>query len=208
MENIGERIKFERKRLELTQDELGEKLGVKKSSIAKYENGSIENIKRSTIEKMSKIFNCSPAYLMGWTDNISLLPQSKEIFVDIDVLGSVPAGVPMEAIEDVIGTVQIPSDWVKYGQEYRALKVHGDSMYPFFLDGDVVILKITPECESGQVAVVYVNDYEATLKKFIKNNDGTVTLRALNPEFQSKTYDPTKVSIKIFGVVVKLERDI
>lgn len=54
-----------------TQEELGEKLGLQKSAIAKYENGRVANIKRSIIANMALILECSPAYLMGWDDNIT-----------------------------------------------------------------------------------------------------------------------------------------
>ena len=66
--DFGERIKQLRKDKGLTQEELANMLGLKDSAIAKYENGRVENIKRSTIAKMAEIFECSPAYLMGWKE--------------------------------------------------------------------------------------------------------------------------------------------
>lgn len=66
---MGKRIKELRIKKELIQEELANKLGLKKSAIAKYENGRVENIKRSTIQAMSDIFYVSPAYLMGWVDD-------------------------------------------------------------------------------------------------------------------------------------------
>lgn len=65
---MAKRIKERRILIGLTQEELGEKLGLQKSAIAKYENGRVENIKRSIIANMAKILECSPAYLMGWED--------------------------------------------------------------------------------------------------------------------------------------------
>ena len=63
---MADRIKERRLAMNLTQEELAEKLGLQKSAIAKYENGRVENIKRSVIAQMSNILECSPAYLMGW----------------------------------------------------------------------------------------------------------------------------------------------
>ena len=65
------RIKECRTRNGYTQDALAERLGLQKSAIAKYENGRVSNIKRSTIEEMALLFHCSPAYLMGWEDSNS-----------------------------------------------------------------------------------------------------------------------------------------
>lgn len=74
--NMSERIKEQRIRLGLTQEELGLKLGLQKSAIAKYENGRVENIKRSVIAKMAEVLECSPSYLMGWCDNLSGLEST------------------------------------------------------------------------------------------------------------------------------------
>lgn len=63
--NMGERIKEKRKELGLTQEELGKRVGLQKSAIAKYENGRVENMKRSMIEKMSEVLGCSPTWLIG-----------------------------------------------------------------------------------------------------------------------------------------------
>lgn len=63
---IGKRIKMLRNSVEMTQDELGEKLGVKKAAIQKYESGSIVNLKIETIKRLAEIFEVTPAYIMGW----------------------------------------------------------------------------------------------------------------------------------------------
>ncbi|WP_270390494.1 helix-turn-helix domain-containing protein [Blautia massiliensis (ex Durand et al. 2017)] len=65
---MAQRIKACRLQYNMTQEELASKLGLKKSAIAKYENGRVENIKRTTIEEMARIFNCNPSYLMGWDE--------------------------------------------------------------------------------------------------------------------------------------------
>lgn len=63
---MADRIKERRIAMDFTQEELAQKLGLQKSAIAKYEKGRVENIKRSIIEKMSELLDCSPAWLMGW----------------------------------------------------------------------------------------------------------------------------------------------
>lgn len=66
---MAERIKERRIAMGLTQEELASRLGLQKSAIAKYEKGRVENIKRSIIQRMSEILECSPCYLMGFTEN-------------------------------------------------------------------------------------------------------------------------------------------
>ena len=89
---MAKRIKERRIKYGLTQEELAEKLGLKKSAIAKYENGRVENIKRTTIEEMAKIFECNPSYLMGWAESdINKSSASKQpniSFVEEEMLSS------------------------------------------------------------------------------------------------------------------------
>lgn len=66
--DMGERIKSRRVEMGLTQEELAGRLGLQKSAIAKYENGRVENIKRSIIQKMAAVLDCSPCFLMGFDD--------------------------------------------------------------------------------------------------------------------------------------------
>ena len=65
---MAQRIKELRIKRGLSQEQLAELLGLQKSAIAKYENGRVINIKRSTIANMAEIFNCNPSYIMGWND--------------------------------------------------------------------------------------------------------------------------------------------
>ena len=62
--SMAQRIKEERIKKGMTQEQLADRLGIQKSAIAKYENGRIENIKRSTIVRMAAIFDCDPCYLL------------------------------------------------------------------------------------------------------------------------------------------------
>ncbi|MGV0031007.1 S24 family peptidase [Latilactobacillus curvatus] len=75
MEKMGERIKHLRLSNGFTQEELGNRIGLKRAAINKYEKGNVENMKRSTIEKLSSLFNVTPSYLMALDDNTSdILP--------------------------------------------------------------------------------------------------------------------------------------
>ncbi len=77
-ESTGEIIKKLRKDKHLTQEQLGEMIGVQKSAIAKYERGEIINLKRDTIEKLAKIFEVRPSYIMGLVDTPIML-NDKEV---------------------------------------------------------------------------------------------------------------------------------
>lgn len=129
----------------------------------------------------------------------------------IPVLGSIPAGIPIELIEDVIDYEDISEEMLKGGKEYFALKVKGTSMWPKYLDGDTIIVLKQDDCESGQDAIVMVNGNDGTFKRVIKKDNG-ITLEPINQqEYNSVSYsneDIEKLPIKILGVVKEIRRKI
>lgn len=121
---MGDRIRQMRIDAGMTQEELAEKLGLQKSAIAKYENGRVENIKRSTIQKMAELFDRTPSYVMGFTDTSDYnSDNSSAPIVRIPVLGYVAAGIPIEEIEDIVDWEEIPKDWLRGGKKYFALRI-------------------------------------------------------------------------------------
>lgn len=203
--HVGERIAHRRVELGLSQGDLAQRLGVSRSTVYRYENGDIEKLPVTLLEPIARALRTSPTYFLGWDE-----PDSTDDTdtVDIPIYGSVPAGVPVEAIEDIDGTVQIPADWLRGGKQYIALRVHGDSMYPRYLDGDIVIIRLTPEFVGGKDSVVYVNGYEATLKTVHTYTPGQITLQPVNPMYPTKHYGQGDEPVTCLGHVVELRRTI
>ena len=124
------------------------------------------------------------------------------------IYGSIPAGVPMECIEDIIDTEEIPADMLKGGKQYFGLKVKGNSMYPEYIDGDIIILEKIEDCESGQDCVVMVNGNSGTFKRVFKNENGII-LQPLNSEYQPMIYTNEQIEslpVKVIGKAVELRR--
>lgn len=195
-------LKQERLAHQLTQEELGQLVGLKKAAIYKYENGLLSNPKRSLIEKLAKIFNVSPAYLLGIDS-----PRTKGI--RIPILGRVVAGVPLEAIEDIEGYEEITPAMAAKG-EYFALRVKGNSMTPSLQEGDTVIVRKQDYIESGQTAIVLVNGDEATVKRVKYQEDGIFLIgdnpAVYPPHFYAKE-EIESLPVRIIGKVVESRRD-
>lgn len=160
----------------------------------------------------------TPEYLLFETDNPSVMMKNdsnvrgfsmERSVVQIKVYGTIPAGIPVEAVEDIIDTEEIPASWLSGDREYFALQVHGDSMYPQYLEGDVVIFLKTDTCETGDDCVVYVNGQDATLKRIKRYEDGSLSLCPLNTSYSPCTFTAKQVQelpIIIGGVAVELRR--
>lgn len=168
-------IKYYRKKLGLTQEELGNYVGVQKSAIAKYENGRIENLKRTTIEKLSELFGILPSELLGISATNNVMSNTT------NVIGVVPAGTPLEAIEDIIGEIEYPSRFAN--KQVFALQIKGDSMNKVLPDGCIGLFEKTSTLENGEIGAIMVNGDDATVKKFYRLTDSYVLEPvSFNPE--------------------------
>lgn len=202
------RIKELRQSKKLRQSDLATKLKVSQATLSNWESGRYEP-DFDTLRMMSDYFQVSVDYLLGreMTQNIS--PTSDALRVP--VLGVIQAGVPIDAIEDILDWEEVPSAWGSGGREYFGLRVRGDSMYPKYLDGDTVILRKERTCDSGDDCAVLVNGDAATLKQVILAEDGSLELRPVNPTYPPRTYSPAEIEslpVQILGVVVELRRKI
>ena len=124
------------------------------------------------------------------------------------VYGTIPAGIPMECIEDIMDTEEISADMLRGGKQYFGLRVKGNSMEPEYLEGDTLILEKVDDCESGDDCVVMVNGNDGTFKRVFKNENGII-LQPLNPSYSPMVYTNEQIEnlpIRILGVVVEFRR--
>jgi len=205
---IGERIKLRREELQMTQEELAQKLGYKsRSSINKIELGGNELTQRK-ITDIAHALQTTPSYIMGWLDDVATEePTPKRKGITIPVLGHVAAGIPIEMIEDIIDTEEIPEDMARHG-EFFALKIKGDSMTPSINNSDVVIVRQQEDAENGDIVIATVNGNDAVCKRLKKYSDG-ISLISLNPAYEPLYFNISEIQgtpVKIIGKVVELRR--
>ena len=182
MTKLQERMKERRIALNMTLLEVADKIGVKEATVQRYESGEIKNVKHETIVALAKLFQCSPQYLMGWSDQLNeakaplpdnLIPL-KKIF-HVPLIGRIACGDPILAEQNYEATVMLPE---KVKADF-ALRCQGDSMVDANIqDGDIVFIKESPIVDNGEIAAVVIGE-EATLKKVYIQND-TITLLPAN----------------------------
>lgn len=197
---FAETLKSLRKARGLTQKQLADLLYIDCSTVTKWETKK-SNPDFEKQQQLAELFGVSLDLLMG--------REKSSRNTNIPVLGSIPAGIPFEAIEDVIGEEEIPAEWTLGGKEFFALKIKGDSMYPEYRTGDIVIFKKQEDCESGDDCAVMVNGYDATFKRVEKLEGGGILLKPLNPNYPTSHYtdqDIVDLPIKILGIAWELRR--
>jgi len=160
---------------------------------------ALEVVKLPENASANDIFNSfTPSVIKGGLDK----PKSNSS--KVSVLGSIAAGTPIEAIQHEVDKVALPEDLQKNG-EYFGLKVKGDSMIEAGInDGDTVIIKKTSTADTGQIAVVLIDEQEATLKR-IRKKGNTIALEAANKNYDTKIYASNR--IKIQGRLISLYRN-
>lgn len=202
----GDKIKMLRIQHGMTQEELGAKIGVKKSAIYKYENGIVVNLKRSTIAKLASVLDVSPSWLMSMGDDSEPIPPGFEPvpeLVPVPVVGRIACGTPILAEQNIECEVCVPSRW----RASFALVCKGNSMEPKIHDGDLVAIRKQPEVENGEVAAVRIGE-EATLKRVFRH-ENMLELRAENPSFPSIILVGADMeTVMIEGKAVGLCRDL
>lgn len=201
MKSIGERIKEARKSAGLTQLELAKKTELSRSYIGDIEKDRY-NPSVSTLQLIATATNTPLEDLLPSTKTAS--PTGRG--VRIPVLGRVVAGIPIEAVEEILDYEEITPELAASG-EFFALKIRGHSMEPRMMEGDVVIVRRQDDVESGDIAIVLVNGNEATVKRVKKQEDG-ITLIATNTSVYEPHYYSNKeieeLPVRILGKVIEL----
>lgn len=201
---MGERIRAERLRCKLSQEDVARVIGSTKQAVYKYERSIVENIPPEKVERMAALFGVSPAYLSGWDEADEFQVAGKK-YVRIPVYGSVAAGYPIEAVTDIEDWEEIEADLAETG-DFAALRIRGDSMEPKISSGDVVIVRLQPTVETGDIAIVIINGDEATCKKIKRMPEG-IMLISTNPAYEPMFFSNREIEelpVRVWGKVVEL----
>lgn len=182
-----------------TQREVANKLGIHCTTYTKYETGASEP-SFDMLEKLAQLFDVSTDYLLGRSSS-----KAQSTGTLIPVLGDVAAGIPIEAVTDIVDYEEIDAAMARNG-EYFGLRINGDSMEPRMRKGDVVIVRKQETADTGDTVVVLVNGDSATVKKIKYGPDG-ITLISTNPSYDPMFYSAAEVEslpVRVIGRVVEL----
>ncbi len=208
---MGQKIYNLRVQKGLTLEELGDMVGVGKSTVRKWENGMIANMKRDKILKVSEALETTPAYLMGWEEEKKIITLDNVYQIELKkfpMLGEIACGKPTYASED-------RESYIMAGTDIKAdfcLKAKGDSMINArILDGDIVFIRKQDIVENGEIAAVVVNnDNEATLKRFFYYAEKSmVILKAENPAYSDLIFTNEELNnFHILGKAIAFQSDV
>ena len=189
-----------RKQCGYSQKDLASQLFVTQQAVGKWERGEATP-NPETVLKIAKILGITTDQLLGDTATPASTGGTW-----VPVLGDVAAGIPIEAVENIVDYEEIDSSMASTG-EFFGLRIKGSSMEPRIRDGDVVIVRRQEDAETSDTAVILVNGDSATVKRIKKDPDGSHWLLPNNPAYDPQHYSPAEIAtlpVRIIGKVVEL----
>lgn len=209
--DIGKLIHDRRIELKLTLEDVGNYVGVSKSTVKKWEDGFISNMKRDKIGQLAKILRLNPVSLITGDEltvesNIQSLDQSK--VYNIPVFESVSAGFGAYASDYIVDYMPIYVSNPADAKDMLCIKVKGDSMYPKIEDGDTVVVRKQSSVDSGSIAVVLIDNEEGFVKKVVYS-ENLIELISINPEYAPKRFEGENVlRVSVVGVVKQIIKEV
>lgn len=209
MSNLGNKkimadnITYYMNKHQKTRNEMCEALGVKYTTFTDWVKGnSYPRIDK--IELMANYFGISKADLVEKRDSS---PRENKKGLTVNVLGRVAAGIPIEAITDIVDQEEISEDLAKTG-EFFGLRIQGNSMEPDIHDGDTVIVKKQDDAESNEIVIALINGNDGVCKR-LKKYAESIALVSINPDYEPMYFNQDEIDntpVRIIGKVVELRR--
>jgi len=198
---VGKNIKKYRNLKNYSLEVLGEKVGLTKKTVQRYETGET----RIDMDRLAEIANAleinASRLLEGTEKFLGINDFSKMVFLPI--VGRISCGNGSLVYEEIEGYEPTPESWLNSGGEYFYLRAKGDSMKNARIqEGDLLLIRKQNDVDDGQIAAVLIND-EAVLKRVYKRN-GTLILQSENPDYPPIICDGKgDYNVKILGKLKK-----
>jgi len=222
--DIGKRMKERRKQLKMTADEIGEKLGVSRATIYRYEKGDIEKFPIESLEPLAEALQTTNEYLMGWEFERDILPIYKELtpqrqikvynfaekqldeqnnIINVDfakedsktiITNRRTAAGSALHVDDTDARKEVVSSALIPKGADELVEVVGKSMEPLIKDGQEVYMRYQPSVENGEIAIVRIENEGVTCKRVYADN-GTITLKSENEEYDDMHFDASQVVV-------------
>lgn len=212
---LGDTVKNYREVNNLSMDEFAKRCSLSKGYISMIENNINPRNNKPIAPTLPSITKIACGMGIELDELLKLIDGNQPITLPakrnhkkgftIKVLGRVAAGIPIEAVEDIIDTEEIAEELAKTG-EFFGLQIHGDSMEPRMCEGDVVIVRQQDDAESGDIVIAMINGDDATCKRLRKYRDG-IELISNNPSYEPMFFSNEEIAskpVKIIGRVIEL----
>ena len=205
--SVLDNVVFLLKQQNKKQKELTDYLGITKNAFTDWKSGRIKSYQKY-LPQIAEFFGVSTDELLGITPSYpgQTIPYNSKNIIKIPVYGFVAAGEGMFAESNILDYETAEISDTTPDRKYFYLKIHGDSMYPIFIEGDYILVQQQTSVDSGDFAVALVDDCEGVVKRVVYGDDW-IQLQSVNPMYPPRRFDgPDVQRIKIIGLVKSLKR--
>ena len=188
---------------------VAKELGFSSATCTQWKNGSVPS--SASLSKIADYFGVTTDYLLGNSPvrhgGMEIQSVNDDRYIPVPVIGVVAAGYQALADTDIIGYELVSADILNDGFEYAWLKVKGDSMYPLIMDSDLVLVRLQDEIDSGDLAVVIVDEEDGVIKR-VQYSTNKVTLISENSEkYPPRIFERNEINrLRIWGKAIDLKR--
>lgn len=233
MQAISRRIKERREELGFSFQQLADLTNMSKSTLQRYETGGIKNIPLDKLEILAKSLSTSPEWILGWERKITDMDKAvlnhypgfnpgKVYINELDSVSPIPtnnifmrplydsvaAGFNVLAQNTVVGYIPTQIMSPSEQEKYIWVNVIGDSMSPMIDDGSKILIKLQDSVDSGQIAVVLIDDEEAVVKRVVYGDD-YIELQSVNPYYPPRRFEGQDIPrIRVMGLVKEVSKSI
>lgn len=201
---VGDRIKTLRKEKGISVDTLAELIGKDRATVYRYESQDIEKMPTSVLEPLAKALGTTPAKLMGWESNTTILPRENVYMRPL--YDSVAAGFGVIADNTIVAYIPTYISNPLEQELYIWINVQGDSMSPLIDNGSKILIKKQDSVDSGQIAVVLI-DGEDTVVKRVNYGKDWIELISVNPYYPPRRFEKADVQrIRVLGLVKEVSK--
>lgn len=191
----------------MQQKEVAIAVGVSRPTVSEWEHQK-KDPSGARLLSLARLFGVDAGTILGYRPVGE--PKPHDGYISVPIYGTIPAGIPLNAIQDIIDYEELSTAVFSPDHEYFALRIKGDSMAPQYQNGDTVIFKKQNDCENGDDCAVMVNSDDATFKR-IKKSESGIALMPLNPDFDMRFYTNEQIEsipVTVLGVAVEIRRSL
>ncbi len=207
MNDTGKFIKKRRLDLGLTMKDIAKAVGVAESTISMWESGRIDNMKASRVKLLAEVLKCKPIEILdGEKEESNVIDIRTDHIYMIPVYESVSAGFGAYPDNNIVAYEPVYIECASDVKDYMAVIVSGDSMCPVINSGDRIIVRRQESVDSGDIAVVLIDEDEAVVKKVVYDSR-SIELQSENSRYASRRFEDEKVTrIRVVGKVMSVIR--
>lgn len=204
---VGERLAYYREKKSISLGELSKMTDIPKTNLQRYEKGTTKKIPIDVIPILEKALSLPTGTLMGWDDS-TVSPLPLENIYMRPVYDSAAAGFNVLAQDTIVGYMPTQILSPSEQKQYIWVNVVGDSMSPMIDDGSKILIKRQESVDSGQIAVVLIDDEEAVVKRVVYGDDW-IELQSVNPYYPPRRFEGQDVQrIRVMGLVKEVSKSI